>query len=87
MEKSVINDIIKEIKKLSNKIDRLRQLIQEENRKDDRLITVREAANILGVSEYTVRQEIRAGNLKAQRAKNARAYKISYSEIIKLVST
>lgn len=61
MEKAVINDIIKEIKKLSNKIERLRQLIQEGNRKEDRLITVREAANILGVSEYTVRQEIRAG--------------------------
>lgn len=81
------NDIIKEIKKLSNKIDRLRQLIQEDSKKSDRLITVQEAAKLLGVSEYSVRQEIRAGNLKAQRPKNARAYKLSYSEIIKLISS
>ena len=86
METPVNNNILKEIKKLSTKIDNLRKLIQEGNRKEDRLITVREAANLLGVSEYTVRQEIRAGHLKAQRAKNARAYKISYSEIIKLIS-
>lgn len=86
MENPVINDIYKELKKLSNKVERLRQMIQEGNRKEDRLITVREAANILGVSEYTVRQEIRAGKLKARRQNNERAYKLSYLEIIKLIS-
>lgn len=86
METPLNNNILKEIKKLSTKIDNLRKLIQEGNRKEDRLITVREAANLLGVSEYTVRQEIRAGNLKAQRSQNARAYKISYLEILKLMS-
>jgi excisionase family DNA binding protein len=86
MDTSAKNEILKEIKKLSNKVERLRQQIQEETKRSDRLITVQEAAKLLGVSEYTVRQEIRAGNLKAQRPKNARAYKISYSEIIKLIS-
>ena len=86
MDNTAKTDIIKEIKKLSSKVDRLRQLILEGNQKEDRLITVHEAAKLLGGSEYTVRQEIRAGHLKAQRAKNARAYKISYSEIIKLIS-
>lgn len=81
-----MENIIKEIKKLSNKIDRLRQMIQEERQQGDRLITVQEAAKLLGVSEYTVRQEIRAGNLKAQRHGNARAYKLSYREISKLIS-
>lgn len=87
MENPYNDNIIKEIKRLSSKIDKLRKLIQEENRKEDRLITVQEAAKLLGVSEYTVRQEIRAGNLKAQRPKNARAYRLSYCEIIKLIST
>lgn len=86
MDTSAKNEIIKEIKKLSNKVDRLRQQILEETKKNDRLITVKEAATLLGVSEYTVRQEIRAGHLKAQRPKNSRAYKISYSEISKLIS-
>ncbi len=86
MDTSAKNEILKEIKKLSSKVERLRQQIQEETKRSDRLITVQEAAKLLGVSEYTVRQEIRAGNLKAQRPKNARAYKISYSEIIKLIS-
>ena len=86
MDTSAKNEILKEIKKLSNKVERLRPQIQEETKRSDRLITVQEAAKLLGVSEYTVRQEIRAGNLKAQRPKNARAYKISYSEIIKLIS-
>lgn len=86
MDTSAKNEIIKEIKKLSNKVDRLRQQIFEESKKNDRLITVKEAATLLGVSEYTVRQEIRAGHLKAKRPKNTRAYKISYSEISKLIS-
>ena len=48
-------------------------------RASDRLITVREAAKMLGISEYCLRKEIKDGNIKAKR--NGRAFKLSYLDV------
>lgn len=68
---------------VERKINQLLEAFNANVRTEDRLITVKEAAKMLGVSPYTVRQEIANGSLKAQR--NGRAYKLSFLLIQKII--
>lgn len=49
----------------------------------DRLISVKEAAQMLNISENKLRNEIRCGNIRAFKTK--RAYKLSYLDVLKRV--
>ena len=49
---------------------------------DESLFTVKEAAKLLGVSEYTVRKKLRDGDLKGVITSDKEGYKISSRELI-----
>ena len=65
--------------RMERKIDRILSIMNSDMRASDRLITVREAAKMLGISEYCLRKEIKDGNIKAKR--NGRAFKLSYLDV------
>ena len=71
------------VSQVERKVNQLLEAFNANVRTEDRLITVKEAAKMLGVSVYKVRQEIACGNLKAQQ--NGRAYKLSFLQIQKII--
>lgn len=71
------------VSQVERKVNQLLEAFNANIRTEDRLITVKEAAKMLGVSAYTIRQEIANGSLKAQRT--GRAYKLSYIQIQKII--
>lgn len=63
------------IDKISTRLDRIEGAADE----SDYLISVKDAAKILHVSPYTLRQDIRSGNMPAKH--EGRAYLLSYNEV------
>ena len=73
------NTLELKVGRMERKIDRILSIMNSDMRASDRLITVREAAKMLGISEYCLRKEIKDGNIKAKR--NGRAFKLSYLDV------
>lgn len=82
MDEKDIRIINTKLKLIEKKLDRILEC-QDGSIVEDRLISVKEASEILGVSENALRKEIHDGNIPAH--KTARAYKLSYFEVVKRV--
>lgn len=82
MNEKDIRIINTKLKLIEKKLDRILEC-QDGSIVEDRLISVKEASEILGVSENALRKEIHSGNIPAH--KTARAYKLSYLEVVKRV--
>lgn len=79
MAASTKDPIELKLDRIERKLDKILSTMNSDMRMADRLITVREAAKMLGISEYCLRNEIKAGNIKAKR--KGRAYKLSFLDI------
>lgn len=83
-EQKVLNltlkSIERELKKLNARVDNL----EAKEKESDYLISVKEAARMLHVSEYAVRCEIKRGNIPAKQ--EGRAYHLSYNEVQRRVN-
>ena len=82
MDEKDIRIINTKLKLIEKKLDRILEC-QDGSIVEDHLISVKEASEILGVSENALRKEIHDGNIPAH--KTARAYKLSYLEVVKRV--
>ena len=79
----------KELKRITAKLRQIEKMLDQalelssNDKVVDRLISVKEAAQMLNISENKLRNEIRSGNIKAFKTK--RAYKLSYVDVLKRV--
>ncbi len=70
--------------KIDRKLTKLLDSLDPIKPREDRLITVKEAAQILNVSEQAIRQMIHNGFIQAQQC-GGRAYKISQLQIHRIL--
>lgn len=82
MDDKDIRAINTKLRLIEKKLDRILEC-HDGNIVEDRLISVKEASEILGISENALRKEIHDGNIPAH--KTARAYKLSYIDVVKRV--
>ena len=79
----------KELKRITAKLRQIEKMLDQalelssNDKVVDRLISVKEAAQMLNISENKLRNEIRCGNSRAFKTK--RAYKLSYVDVLKRV--
>jgi Helix-turn-helix domain len=75
-------DEIAILDKLQRIEDAIRQLLRQKTIKE--WYTTAEVAEIIGKSEYTVREYCRKGQVKAQKAPNGRGWLVSHADLERL---
>lgn len=77
-----------EIENLKNEVLRLPEIVDKKNTNTDKvkkLYTIKEAANVLSKSKYTVWQMCKEGRLKSVRLTNNGSYSISADALQKFI--
>lgn len=82
MEETELKKITVKLRQIEKKLNKVLEQYSTDP-VEDRLISVKEAAEILSISESRLRNEIRLGNIPAHKTK--RAYKLSYIDVMKRV--
>ena len=76
--------IRRELAAINRKLDGIVDIINQDVRTADRLISVREASQILNRSEYCLRIDIAKGRIPAKKV--GRGYLLSYNQVQAMVN-
>ncbi|MCM1029756.1 MAG: helix-turn-helix domain-containing protein [Pseudoflavonifractor sp.] len=83
-ETNLLYRVLRDLARLTKKVETLDGLLRSDLRDPDRLIGLKEAAAILGVSDKTLRRMVSAGEIK--HAKERGRYRFSLAEVRSRVS-
>lgn len=85
MDNNETKAIRRELAALNRKLDGIADIINQDVRVPDRLITVREASKLLNRSEYCLRIDINQGRIPAKKV--GRGYLLSYNYVQSLIQS
>lgn len=85
MDNNETKAIRRELAALNRKLDGIADIINQDVRVPDRLISVREASKLLNRSEYCLRIDINQGRIPAKKV--GRGYLLSYNYVQSLIQS
>ena len=85
MDNNETKAIRRELAALNRKLDGIADIINQDVRVPDRLISVREASKLLNRSEYCLRIDINLGRIPAKKV--GRGYLLSYNYVQSLIQS
>jgi excisionase family DNA binding protein len=86
MEERLVNLIRSKFRELNGKLDAMQNDLEhkiELNMLEEKIISIKEAANLFGVTEKTIRNAIKDKELRSVPFRNS--YKVYYSEVLRLI--